>query len=158
MNFDAYHALFKEILDSKNPVAPYDKSDYLNYVKLNLSRSNRWLKTAQILSEIKEKIVSIKEEQNWILITEPWCGDASHSVPFIFLLSELSHKIKLEIQLRDSNSEIEKYLTNGGKSIPILVIRDKNLKDLAVWGPRPKVCQALYLKFGFLNKTSSTIP
>jgi hypothetical protein len=60
------------------------------------------------------------------------------------LISELNDNIQLEIQLRDADSEIEKYLTNGGKSIPILVIRDENGKDLAVWGPRPADCQVIF--------------
>ena len=48
--------------------------------------------------------------------------------------------------MRDGNeSLIDDYLTNGGKSIPILVARDKNGNDLFRWGPRPKDAQALFL-------------
>ena len=44
--------------------------------------------------------------------------------------------------MRDNdNSEIESYLTNGSKSIPKLIIRDNDGKDLFVWGPRPFACQ-----------------
>jgi hypothetical protein len=146
MNFTSYHKLFEEILNSEKQQAPYDKADYLNYTKLNFSRTSRWLKQTEIKDEIKHFFGTIKQVQNWVLITEPWCGDAAHSVPFIYLLSQLSDKIKLKIQLRDFGSEIENYLTNGGKSIPILIIRNEENQDLAVWGPRPAKCQELFLE------------
>jgi hypothetical protein len=146
MNWPEYNHFFEEILQNPNPAAPYDNDDFLGYTKMNQSRSKRWIKHGEIIPSITETVGKIEKAQHWILITEPWCGDAAHSVPFIYLISELNDKIQLEIQLRDSNSEIEKYLTNGGKSIPILVIRDENGKDLAVWGPRPAECQATFNK------------
>lgn len=145
MDFEDLQQLFTEILSNKENKAPYDNADYLNYTKLNHSRLNRWVKHGEILPELKEFVQSITQNQKWVLITEPWCGDAAHSVPFIYLISLLSDKIKLEIQLRDSDSEIDRYLTNGGKSIPILIIRDENNADLAVWGPRPEKCQEIFL-------------
>lgn len=144
MTFDNYIKHFEQVLEDKNPKAPYDNPDYHNYTKLNWSRLNRWFKVGKIDEEIKTKIKAIKEDQKWVLIVEPWCGDAAHSTPFIKMLSDLNPKIHLEIQLRDEGSEIDNYLTNGGKSIPKLIIRNQQGKDLAVWGPRPKDCQAVY--------------
>ena len=147
MDFNTYSEFFKEILDGNNTTAPYDDAHFVEYVKLNASRQNRWIKTGVLSPELINTIEKIKEEQHWVLITEPWCGDASHSVPFIAKMSELNPHIKLEIQLRDSNnSEIDKYLTNGGKSIPILVVRNSNNKDLFVWGPRPESATILFLE------------
>lgn len=144
MTFEAYIEHFEDILNSKNPLAPYDNQDYLDYTKLNWSRMNRWLKNGIINTELKSKIEGISENQSWILITEPWCGDAAHSVPFIKMISDLNPKIKLDIQLRDTDSEIDSYLTNGGKSIPKLIIRNEAGKDLAIWGPRPEKCQVVF--------------
>jgi len=144
MNWSEYNHFFDEILKNSNPIAPYDNPDFLGYTKMNHTRSKRWMKTGEITQSIIETVGKIEKAQYWILITEPWCGDAAHSVPFIHLISELNDNIQLQIQLRDSNSEIENYLTNGGKSIPILVIRDENGKDLAVWGPRPAACQVIF--------------
>ena len=90
-------------------------------------------------------ICKIREKQQWILITEPWCGDASHINPFIKMAADLNENIELVINLRDGeDSLIDHYLTNGvSKSIPILVVRDADGNDLFVWGPRPKDTQAL---------------
>jgi hypothetical protein len=147
MDFNTYSELFKEILDGNNTTAPYDDAHFVEYVKLNASRQHRWIKTGVLSQELTNTIEKIKDEQHWVLITEPWCGDASHSVPFIAKMAELNPNIKLEIQLRDSdNSEINNYLTNSGKAIPILVVRYSKNEYLFVWGPRPAACQHIFLE------------
>lgn len=145
MNWTSYLQLFDAILAKEHTTAPYDNEFYLNYTTLNNSRQNRWLKHGTILPELKAEIERISEPQQWILITEPWCGDAAHSSPFLFMLSELNENIEFTVNLRDGeDSLIDHYLTNGtSKSIPILVVRDKDGKDLFVWGPRPKEAQAI---------------
>lgn len=147
MNFEHYYQLHQNIVNSTPIEPPYNNPDYFNYTKLNLSRTGRWLKTGIITEENQTVIKSIKEPQNWILITEPWCGDASHIVPFVHLLASLNPRINLDIELRDAEPHrINQYLTNGGKSIPMLIIKDENNNDVAVWGPRPKDAQDLFLK------------
>lgn len=144
MNYTEYLQLFKQILSSDNPQSPYDSPDFLNYTKLNDSRVKRWNKTMVIQDDFKQLLQKLKKKQHWIIITEPWCGDASHIVPFLVKFSELSTAISYELQLRDSEPFlIENYLTNGGKSIPKLISRDEDANDLFVWGPRPKGAQDL---------------
>jgi hypothetical protein len=138
---------FDTILKQTNPTAPYDNPDYFNYLKLNESRQKRWLKKNTLNNEIKTKLLSIKEEQNWIIITEPWCGDAAHSIPFLKMMADINPLITLKFVWRDEPPFlIEEYLTNGGKSVPKLIVRNSNNKDLFTWGPRPKECQNLYLQ------------
>jgi hypothetical protein len=137
--------LFDDILTKRNTKAPYDNPDYLHYVQMNKARSDRWLKKNPVSEETIAGIKSIDTPQNWILITEPWCGDAAHSTPIIYLMSELNPNISLDIVLRDSSELIESYLTNGGKSIPKLVVRDENGNDLFDWGPRPAEAQQIVM-------------
>lgn len=146
-DWKGYLAKFEEVLAQETPQAPYDDPMYLDYFKLNRSRQKRWLKTAKINEELTQAIKAIDENQTWYLITEPWCGDAAHNVPFIYMMSEINPKITLKIVWRDTEPfMIDDYLTNGGKSIPKLIIRDENEKDLHVWGPRPANCQILFEK------------
>ena len=144
MNFEAYRELFDTILSGKEQASPYNDPAYLQYTELNRSRMNRWLKQGQLRPSLVEFLEKNDQPQQWVLITEPWCGDAAHSVPFLARLAQISPLVKLEIQLRDSGSEIDRYLTNGGRAIPYLIIRDPEGKDLATWGPRPKACQDLF--------------
>jgi hypothetical protein len=146
MDFINYLNLFDEILTAEHPVAPYDNSAYFNYAELNQKRQERWYNKGELTNDAKETLSRLNQNLNWILITEPWCGDAAHSSPFLSKLAEASEKIKLQIQLRDTNSEINNYLTHGGKSIPLLIVRDENGKDIFRWGPRPEGAQKIQLK------------
>src|SRR5690606_3847409 len=147
MDFSRYLTLFEEILNAPSPQAPYDNPAYLDYTKLNWSRMNRWLKKGVLQKSALEAVRSFTRPQQWIIITEPWCGDAAHSVPFIQLLAQQNELISVDYELRDSAPfRINEYLTNGSKSIPKLVIRDGNGRDLASWGPRPAECQLLFDK------------
>lgn len=147
MNEQQYLAYMNTLVSTpleENP-APYNKADYMEYTKLNTSRQSRWLKTQTVSEELKSVLNEIKSPQQWLVITEPWCGDAAHVNPFILLAAKENSLINLTFELRDSAPfSIEKYLTNGSKSIPKLVIRDEQGNDLATWGPRPTGCQTLY--------------
>lgn len=145
MNYAEYLSLFDPIVDGTNKCSPYDDPNFVEYTKLNQSRMNRWQKKGELTQESISTIQSITLPQTWVVITEPWCGDASHIVPFIAKMANLNTQIDLEIQLRDAaDSEIMSYLTNGSRSIPILVARNEFGKDLFVWGPRQKPCQDLF--------------
>lgn len=145
MNWQEYLDYTRNILESIPPPAPYDHPDYYHYTRMNEARMKRWVKGNPVTEHTKAIVESIQAPQQWIVITEPWCGDAAHIVPVIYLMSALNSKITFELQLRDSHSEIEKYLTGNTRSIPMLVVRDMQGKDLFHWGPRPAGGQQLYL-------------
>lgn len=140
----AYQQLFDQILEDEQPGYPYSNPAYLNYTKLNRSRMRRWDKQLQLPAALVEKITALKAPQHWVIITEPWCGDAAHILPYLMRMASLSDKITYEIVLRDTEPFlIDSYLTNGGKSIPKLVVRDVDGNDLFTWGPRPAGAQQL---------------
>ncbi len=144
MNYTAYKQLFDKILDNPNPAHPYDDAMYLDYTRLNRSRMNRWDKQLVLDENLVSRIKQITTPQHWIIITEPWCGDAAHIVPFLVRLVEQNNLITHDLQLRDSEPFlIESYLTKGTKGIPKFIVRDENGRDLFDWGPRPKGAQEL---------------
>jgi glutaredoxin-related protein len=136
MTFQTYKTYFESILNFTITAEPYNSEEYLTYTKLNYARQNRWLKKGVIQNEYIDVILAINTPQEWIIISEPWCGDAAQIVPFIIKLASYNSLIKVNIQIRDQNSEIDDYLTNGKKSIPKLIVRENN-KDIFNWGPRP---------------------
>jgi hypothetical protein len=146
MTLQEYRNLFTDILTGTITEAPYDKESYINYVKLNNSRMKRWTKQGVIAPRLAEAVQAIDSPQTWVLITEPWCGDAANSIPYLEKMAALNPNITVEVQLRDSGSEIDNYLTNGGKSIPKLITRDAKGNDIFTWGPRPVQAQALVQK------------
>ncbi|MCF3110460.1 thioredoxin family protein [Niabella sp. CC-SYL272] len=144
MNFQEYLEVMHTILAADKPAPPYDNADYFQYTKMNASRMNRWLKQNPVTEATRAVLSSISRKQQWVVITEPWCGDAAHIVPILYLMSQLNDHIDFKLQLRDSGSEIENYLTNGTRSIPILIVRDENGNDLFHWGPRPAAATEVY--------------
>lgn len=142
MNYQDYKKLFEDIFE--NPQAPYNETEYMTYTKVNLSRMKRWDKTMQLDEELFGRLKDLDQKQHWIIIVEPWCGDAAHVLPFLVRLADESDLITYDLQLRDSEPFlINSYLTNGGKSIPKLIVRDESGKDIFTWGPRPKGAQEL---------------
>ncbi len=74
------------------------------------------------------------------------------------MLAALNPLVTTEYQLRDAEPFlIQHYLTNGGKSIPKLISRDAEGKDLFTWGPRPEACQAVYDQLKAENADFETI-
>ncbi len=146
MDFSNYLAYFEGILKQETPPPPYDNSDYIDYTKLNWSRMQRWLKTGVVNAELHNMLIeSADRPMEWIIITEPWCGDAAHSVPMLEIIAAPHAHITTRYELRDTEPFlINQYLTNGSKSIPKLIVRDLQGNDLATWGPRPAECQELY--------------
>lgn len=142
MNYEKYLSIFDEVLSGQLTTAPYDDPYFIEYTRLNHARVHRWEKTLKLLPELVELIRKIQEPQQWIIISEPWCGDAAPALPFLIRLAGINALINYDIQLRDAEPYlIESYLTNGSKSIPKLIVRDQNGKDLFTWGPRPKAAQ-----------------
>ncbi|MBX2887116.1 MAG: thioredoxin family protein [Ferruginibacter sp.] len=158
MNYNKYTETAEKILNESNPPEPYNDPAFMEYVKLNRSRMKRW-ETHGILSEgLIEGLKKIKSRQHWIIISEPWCGDAAHIVPFIVKAANQNNLISYDIQLRDAEPFlINNYLTNGSKSIPMLIVRDENNKDMFVWGPRPKAAQLVMEKMKAENADFETI-
>ena len=132
-------------------------NNYQHYIPLNKSRFTRSLKQGVITKELTEVIRSIHEKQDWIIITEPWCGDAAQIVPYLFKMATLNPLINVEIQLRDSTSEIDSYLSHGKMSIPKLIVRNQEGADRFVWGPRPQKLEAIYLELKNKNENIDNV-
>lgn len=77
-------------------------------------------------------------EQDWhiLAITEDWCGDAMLNNPVIRKLAEAAG-LPMRAVLRDADTDlIDRYLTNGGRAIPIYIILNAAGEVVATWGPR----------------------
>ncbi|MGK7390077.1 MAG: thioredoxin family protein [Candidatus Cyclobacteriaceae bacterium M2_1C_046] len=147
ISYTAYKALMAEqIIGYQKPEDP-KKPDLGYYAKLNYHRIARLDKTVQLLPEVVEELKNNQLNQTWLLITEGWCGDAAQSVPVINKMAEAASDINLKLVLRDQNIELmDQFLTNGGRSIPKLIILDKDGQQvLGTWGPRPVAAQQLMI-------------
>lgn len=123
--------------------------DYINYTKLNESRMHRLDKTLQVIEEVKTYLENLNKEYIWLVLAETWCGDAAQVLPVINKMAQVSDKIELRILLRDDNEAVMNlFLTNGTKSIPKLIILDKESGEVVTdFGPRPIEAKQLIMDY-----------
>ncbi len=110
------------------------------YTHLNLGRIHRNDKTLVLEESVLSRLKNLTKKFNILVISEGWCGDAAQSVPVVNKLTENSSLLEMKVIFRDEDERlINQYLTNGAKSIPVVLILDaENYKEIAHWGPRPK--------------------
>jgi hypothetical protein len=139
-----YKKLIFELLKIKKTTGSNHTEKMIEYTQLNEKRMNKWDKITTINDALKTTVKSIKTKQNWLILTEAWCGDASQNIPVIQKMTELNENIEIRYLLRDENLDImDAYLTDGARSIPKLIILDENFNELAQWGPRPEPVKKL---------------
>ncbi|WP_199915401.1 thioredoxin family protein [Aquimarina spinulae] len=139
--YQEYKSLISSLL-TKNKSTGHEQSEALtNYSMLNDRRMKRWDKTLKIDESISTSFSNTDLDVTWVVLTEGWCGDAAHVLPVLNKLAELNDGIDLKIISRDDHDELmNNFLTNGGKSIPKLIVYDNQNKEvLNSWGPRPSV-------------------
>ncbi len=143
MDYSEYNLLFKQLVEEGKTTGE-QTSEKINYTKLNFSRSKRLDKTAEISEESMEAFKNISEKQTWLVISEPWCGDAAQTLPFLNKISKISENVDLKILLRDENLDLmDQFLTNGSRSIPVVIMLDENFNVLKTFGPRSKAATKL---------------
>lgn len=82
-----------------------------------------------------------------LVLAEDWCGDASNTIPVLARLTDVAPGLELRILRRDEHPEVmDQYLTNGSRSIPIVIALDQEFRELGHWGPRPRVLQEWVLE------------
>lgn len=77
-----------------------------------------------------------------LTISEDWCGDAANAVPVAARLAEAVPGSELRVLRRDVHREVmDRYLTNGTRSIPIVIGLADAFRPMGHWGPRPRELQ-----------------
>lgn len=94
-----------------------------------------------------EALENLGRKWKLLVLAEDWCGDASNLVPVFGRLARDSDWIDLRVVKRDENTDLmDRYLTNGSRSIPIIVIMDEDFLPVGRWGPRPVELQEFVIR------------
>ncbi len=143
LTFDEYVKVSEERAADKSD----ENREFHEYYELGLHRLLRTLKTFKQDPAQVEMLKSKNFDGKLLIISEPWCGDASATVPAVSKFFE-AVGVQVRIFLRDSDvSLIDQYLTNGTQSIPKILILNADDEVKAVWGPRPAYGNQLLKKF-----------
>lgn len=135
-----YKQMILNLLEEGRSTGIDQNESLYNFSKLNDKRMKRLDKQTKLSERTEKKLQNVKRDFTWLVLTEGWCGDAAQTLPVINKFAEANPKIGLKVVLRDENDELmNKFLTNGSKSIPkLIVVDEKTNKVISSWGPRSK--------------------
>ena len=146
MTFADYISLVDRLLAEGKTTGPIQNEAKVDFTKLNRYRIDRLEKTIVLGDAIKAAAQGLTRKMTWLIITEGWCGDAAQNVPAIEKIAAASDNITTRYILRDENLELmDRYLTDGARSIPKLIAIDDESGDvLGTWGSRPLAAQLAF--------------
>jgi len=152
-SYTEYRQIVSKLILEGKSTGHTQTEDLLKYSELNETRMNRLEKTLEVPNEIVEKLNALPKNYIWLTLTEGWCGDAAQIVPILHKMEEASSKIDLRLVLRDDNDDLmQLFLTNGSKSVPKVIILEKETKEvIASWGPRPEPARKLIADYKAKN-------
>ncbi|MGG1516719.1 thioredoxin family protein [Paenibacillus oryzisoli] len=88
-----------------------------------------------------------RDDLRCLILASDWCGDVVRNIPVVFKALENSG-VPTEVLVMEQNLDVmDQFLTNGGRSIPIVIFADTGGFVLGQWGPRPKHVQAVMNQF-----------
>jgi hypothetical protein len=156
--YKSYKDLIAGLFGQNKTTGEKQSVDLVNYTKLNIERMHRIENTIDISDELKLELDKLRRPIIFLVIAEAWCGDVAQNLPIINKISGFSKNIELRIILRDENPDVmDRFLTNGGKAIPVCIILDsKSLTVIDKWGPRPAPAQEMMIEYK-KNPTASRI-
>ena len=95
------------------------------------------------LAQVPEWVREVAAAPRYLLVlAEDWCGDACNTIPILARWAAESKAAELRILRRDQHPQVmDRYLTNGARAIPIVIVLDEQFRELGHWGPRPRELQ-----------------
>jgi len=120
--------------------------EFLAEVRSNEALWHQIHERASLPEEVIEVAAAIPGQWNLLVLAEDWCGDAVHVLPYLARLEEAFPRFRVRILSRDANPDLmDSHLTDGTRSIPVVMILDENFQEVGWWGPRPAPLQRLFL-------------
>jgi len=140
VGYTEYRNIVSTLLADGKATGEIQSEALVHYTLLNETRMNRLQKTMVLDEAVVQKLRQLKQHYTWLVISEGWCGDAAQLLPIMHKMAEASENIELKIVFRDEHPALmDAYLTNGTRSIPKLIVIEKESgKEVASWGPRPE--------------------
>ena len=88
------------------------------------------------------KMLQLPPGTRLLAIAADWCGDAVNTLPAVAKWA-VAIGVEFRVLERDEWPQVmDRYLTNGARSIPIVLALDADCKELGRWGPRPAELEA----------------
>ena len=146
--YEEYRSHVAELLAQGLSTGAAQSPYLLEVSQLNQQRMDRLDRKNRLTEPFLDLAGKLQRRYRLLAISEGWCGDAAQTLPVINWIAGSSSQIELRVILRDEHPDvIDQFLTNGGRSIPKVIILDADTNEvLADWGPRPMVLQAMAMR------------
>jgi hypothetical protein len=96
-----------------------------------------------------QRISSLSGRWRLLVLAEDWCGDAVNTLPVLSRLAEAAVNLDMRVVRREQYPEImDRHLTRGSRSIPIMILLDESGFARGWWGPRPAALQEWFEREG----------
>jgi len=149
MTYIEFKNLVSKLLKQGKSTGENQSAILLNYSLLSERRMKRLDKKIEISAKIRQEILKLDKKITFLVLMESWCGDGAQTLPIMNKMANLSPNIDFKVVLRDENEDLmNAFLTNGGKSIPKLIILAQDSLDvIESWGPRPRIATKMVNDF-----------
>lgn len=148
LTFDEYYNQVDQLVKEGKTSGENQTENLIEFTRVNQKRMKKWRKIYKTSSDWINAVERLDRKEEWVLLTEAWCGDAAQNISQINNMVEVSDKLDLKILYRDENLELmDQFLTNGGRAIPKLIRLDAETKEIiGSWGPRVKTAQDIVIE------------
>lgn len=123
--------------------------DFVAGAEANADLWRQVWKRSRVPQEFASRLDALPCRWRLLVLAADWCGDGANTVPVLERLAEQSDRLELRILDRDANEALrDAHLTNGSKSIPVVMILDEDFAERGWWGPRPEALQRWVVEEG----------
>ena len=134
-------------MNAQRYAAALSIEDYVESTRKNTDFWRGVLRTARLPDDVAVRAGALTGTWYLLALSEDWCGDAVNTLPVVARLAEAIPDCELRILGRDANPDLmNAHLTNGTRSIPVVIAYDGTFEEIGWWGPRPSALQALFLE------------
>ena len=122
---------------------------FLERVVANAAHWRDAYRLARLPVEAVARLAAVPGRWHLLVMVEDWCGDAVNILPLLARLAEQAPNVDLRVVGRDDNADLmDAHLTNGSRSIPVVMVLDEDYVERAWWGPRPSPLQQWVIEEG----------
>jgi len=118
---------------------------FAEFLERAVKNAQLWRDTYRLVrvpEELVARAAAVPGPWHLLVIFEDWCGDAVNTVPHLARLAELARNLDLRVVGREDNPDLmDAHLTNGTRSIPVVIALDTGFVEHGWWGPRPTELQ-----------------
>ena len=123
--------------------------DFLDTAEANPELWRAVYDRARVPDDLAERAQALPGKWHLLILSADWCGDAVNTVPVVIRLAEVAPNVDIRLLDRDENLDLmDAHLTNGSRSIPVVMVFDEQWRERGWWGPRPRELQRWVMEEG----------